>query len=758
MAKTQPSTYTPDDDIKLHNENAIKLICQPYQNHESGLAEWPKNAADEYVRTEAPEDERVIVLIMQNGRAHGPSNVIGCLDFSGMTSATIENDFRHWADPEAARRGGDDINVQGGHGNGGKCYMTQMFEDRAYLYTVKGGLGNVYGTAGGSIKLGYFPDRKRGKDFAVMNVKEELGKALGEIGLNVGDLPSAARTALEKRKGFTLVVGRGAKGYNPRVPAVQLLGDLIEHTQMRRTLEMCSVYAVVQRKLYNQGKPLKLPEIPPLPGAEEPRVIAIPETLVDPVSGSEVSTTIAGAYPEGTLTLRTSETRMFRRRARHIISYKAKSGYIGYKPVTEFDVSSSYRERIYGECQLMALESAKLNDRAALATSPLVRAVENWISEEIEKYAKEFEARDRRKQDQEEKDALAQINAALDTWKNKLLDKVFGGAEGSGEDTGDYRPSPSPSPPRGEVARIELSLTYYRAGVGVAMQPKLNAFDASGKPVRAPAVTWTSDNEAVASVDDAIRVINTNAVGQAHLHCETFDKKITSNSVKLEVVDIASIKLDPDNIELHAGSRRHLNATCLLTSGEEASDVALIWLESNSSVARVSASGMVFGFAEGTTDVTASDDHVSAENSVVVTVLPGETAGGSGSGYPRVLISDNDPDPDTGEPVILSPDDPPVHQRPHDVERNIWWINSASPLARLYLEGEFGPESREWRIYHIDRYIDVIVQISTSRGPDSEDQIGVGEWTARWGERAADIQGAAASGLVTFIREGVLPS
>jgi hypothetical protein len=167
---------------------------------------------------------------------------------------------------------------------------------------------------------------------------------------------------------------------------------------------------------------------------------------------------------------------------------------------------------------------------------------------------------------------------------------------------------------------------------------------------------------------------------------------------------------------------------------------------------------MVFGFAEGTTDVTASDDHVTASNSVAVTVLPGETAGGSGTGYPRVLISDNDPDPDTGEPVILSSDDPPVHQRPHDVERNIWWINSASPLARLYLEDEFGPESREWRIYHIDRYIDVIVQISTSRGPDSEDEMDVGEWTARWGERAADIQGAAASGLATFIREGALPS
>ena len=89
-----------------------------------------------------------------------------------MTSSVIDHEFRHWADPDASRREGDIVaDVQGGHGNGGKCYMTQMFEDRAYLHTVKNGLGNVYGTVGGSIHLGYFPDRTSGKDFAVPDVQ-----------------------------------------------------------------------------------------------------------------------------------------------------------------------------------------------------------------------------------------------------------------------------------------------------------------------------------------------------------------------------------------------------------------------------------------------------------------------------------------------------------------------------------------------------------------------------------------------------------
>jgi hypothetical protein len=749
--------YTPDKDLKIHHENAIKLICKAFQSHESGYPEWPKNSADEYARADAPKEDRIIVLLLQNGRAGGRSNAIGCLDFCGMTSSVIDDVFRHWADPDASRQGDNVADIQGGHGNGGKCYMTQMFEDRAYLHSVKNGRGNIYGTVAGSIHLGYFPDRTSGKDFAVPDVKTELGRALGEIGMSLDHLPKRAVGALERRQGFTLVVGRGAKGYGSRVPAAQLLDDLVDHPQMRMTLEMCDVYAIANRRPSNGGKPLKLSEIPPMPGAEDPRIIDIPETLTDPVSGTEVSTTDNGAEPTGTLTLLTSDTRMWRgaKKSRHNIVYTAKSGYIGYKPVTEFDVASSYRERIYGDCVLMSLEPTKMNERKALAMSPLVRAVETWIGDQIELYAKEFEARDRHKHNQEEKDTLAQINAALDSWKNKLLDQVLGDGEGVGEDEGKNRPGPTPLP-QGEAARIELSLTFYRGGVGVVMQPKLNAFDASDNPIRPPAVTWTSSDDTVASVDDSIRVLTTLAPGEAVIQCETYDKKIASNTVNLEVVDIGSITLDPDTIELPAGSRRRINATCTLPTGEQASDVALIWIENDPSVAQISAAGMVYGFAEGVTEVTATDDSVTADTSVTIRVGPRDAEGNQGGAYPRVLISEINPDPDTGEPVVLSSDDPPVHQRPHDVERNIWWINSASPLATLYLE--FGPISREWRIYHIERYIDVIVQISMSQGAESEDQMSAGGWMARWGERAADIQAAAARGLTTFIQGGDLPS
>jgi len=132
--------YTPDDDIAMHRENTIRLLCSHFQSHENGLPEWVKNSADEYARIEAPPERRVIVLIFGNARSGQPAS-ISCLDLGGMTSDAIERHFRHWGDPEAAMQGGEASNVQGGHGNGGKCYMTQMFKQYALLHTCTDGLG-----------------------------------------------------------------------------------------------------------------------------------------------------------------------------------------------------------------------------------------------------------------------------------------------------------------------------------------------------------------------------------------------------------------------------------------------------------------------------------------------------------------------------------------------------------------------------------------------------------------------------------------
>jgi len=411
--------YTPDEEVKMHDEGAIRLLLSNFQSHEDGLPEWLKNSADAYAREDVPEQKRVIVVVTNDGkRGRGPS--ISCLDFVGMTSRAIEENFRVWADPNAARRGSDSDAIQGGHGNGGKCYMVQMFEDYAQLYAVRGEKGNRYGVVGGSFRFGYIPDREAGRNFPVADVRDELGHALKGIGCSLGMLAKVASDVVGDIQGFTLVTGVRPKGMGKSLRSSYVADNLQEHTQMIRTLELCRVYLMSNGKLYSSGEPLQLPKIIPMPGGTEPRVVEVPQLLLDPKSEEMISTTDGGRLGMGRLTLKTSQVSMrWSKKGRHNISFRAKSGYIGYVSVLELDVESSYRDRIYGECELQALERFKQNDRSRLASSPLTRAVELFISEQIEKYAKEFESLDKKKYNQEEKNALSRMNEALDEWKNR---------------------------------------------------------------------------------------------------------------------------------------------------------------------------------------------------------------------------------------------------------------------------------------------------------------------------------------------------
>ena len=91
---------------------------------------------------------------------------------------------------------------------------------------------------------------------------------------------------------------------------------------MIRTLKLCKVFVVVNGEVTDGGKPLTLPDIKPMEGAEAPRVIVVPPKLRDPLSGEQVSTTDDGKLKAGTLTLRTSNVSMrWSRKGRHTIIY-----------------------------------------------------------------------------------------------------------------------------------------------------------------------------------------------------------------------------------------------------------------------------------------------------------------------------------------------------------------------------------------------------------------------------------------------------
>jgi hypothetical protein len=555
--------YTPDPDLKIHEEGAIRLICAPFKSHENGIPEWVKNSADAYAREDAPELKRIIILIFNRGSTKTNSS-ISCLDFVGMTSDDIEKYFRQWADPKAACAGKNKVLVQGGHGNGGKCYMTQMFKYYSQVYTIKNNKACIYGVPGGSVRFGYIPDSISGKNFLVSDLESELKKILIKLKCGSGALPKNAVEIIKSSNGFSVFTGFGPKGYESKFPINQLIKNLKEHPQMLRSIESCRIYIIVNGKLHNYAKPLALPEIRPIEGAGTPRIYEILSKLLDPATNDFISTTEEGKFHRGKLILHTSEKSMrYGMKARHTVRYKGEVlGDFGYVPISELDIQSTYRDHIFGVCNLEALEQYKKNERARLADSPLTRSVERFISEKVQEYAKEFEARDKRKYDKEEKDAISKMNEALDKWKNKLLNEMTQGLWGPGKG---IVPPPPPGLPKGKPTKIELSLSHQKAGLGVSFHPTFKFFDSEGKPIRAVPARLISEDNNIAMADDSLR-INTFSFGQTYIYAETLDSNIQSNRVRLEIVNIKEIKISPENIEVEAGSRQKFVANCLLSS------------------------------------------------------------------------------------------------------------------------------------------------------------------------------------------------
>jgi len=216
--------------------------------------------------------------------------------------------------------------------------------------------------------------------------------------------------------------------------------------------------------------------------------------------------------------------------------------------------------------------------------------------------------------------------------------------------------------------------------------------------------------------------------------------------VRIAVLDTLSSRVDPSDVEVKAGQLQQLTAIVTDKSGTVHDDVYMTWLPDDSSVIRTTSTGAVIGHKQGNTKVFAVDEQ-SLDSSVPANVvvkaadaLPGDDGGRA---YPKILLSEVDDDPlnPDGETVHLSPEDGPVHQpTPQHVESNIWWINLTCPLAKMYFE-DFGPDSREWRSYHLERFIEALVKIRLGYDfQNHDDEITFDEVERRWREIAAEVQ------------------
>lgn len=746
--------FTPDEAIQGDLEHAARLLSAEIRSHENGLPEWAKNASDAYMREAAPDSQRIIVLLFHQKTATRPGS-IACLDFVGMRHDRIEQNFRRWADPNAylAQAGQHFTGGQGGHGNGGKSYMVQMFDECSWFLTVRGNKGNKYGFLPDNPRPGYFPSPEESRDYPVQDRITELARLLSLLGCRIEDLPADAQQTLHERDGFTCVCGFGPRGVGRRVPVKQIVDCLPGHHQMFRTLQLCKVYAIEDGRLLNEGRPLSLPDIPPMDEAPSPKEILVPETLVDPRLGHAVSTTNEGKDPPGVLVLRTSKVSMrWNLKSRHNITYLAGQKYLGQVEVRDL-CQGAYSERIYGECQLSALAQFETNARDHPADSPLTRALEEWIRVQIESYAQEFVRLERLRTTQEAKNELQRMNQALDAWKNQFLDEI-----GLGEHV-QPPPPPPPTPlPRRPPGRLRITARHSYAGREITFKPKIEFYDANGERVGPVPYVWRSSDWEVATADEDSLTIRTHQPGKTELWAESLEAgahsvPVKSNRLVLEVLDIERLEIIPALVRIRAGSFASLTAVAILRNKDRKDGVFVDWTEDNSAIAKVSPAGVVYGVARGSTKAIAADAHCTSDE-VPIEVL--DPIHGT-QGYPQIKLSDIDEDPlNPGRfPHFAAEEGPVCQPEPQWVDANIWWINMSSPLARRYLG--HGPRSPQWRVYLLERYVEVLVKIKLSHSFRLGEELPYDEMERRWRDEAVRMQEKAIAELEPFLDEGVLP-
>lgn len=407
------------------DDHLLDIIGNEFKfSHEKGLPEWIKNSVDAYIRREppVPDDEQQVVLHF-NDSAKGEPPIFECIDFCGMSSDDIDKALKRWGDPKAASRGLKK-RVFGGHGNGGKFYMRQMFE-RSYFVTYRGGKLNIFG----------FNERRKygfAREFRDRACTPE--EAIKLAGIDELELPrGAVEKVLKRESGFTVVRGLRPDRIKSVIPVARLCEKVRVHPQARKIVQRKPIRILHNRKLFLdklEGERIELrlgfENLPPIP---------IPTQLPYEEEGQTEQIEFANKkFAPGHLKLMVARE-PFGRSSRiselNCIDVLGEIGVIASYKIYELPYLKQYAqaEFIFGECYCPILEDPDedcvKNDREKLIDGAKTRALLRWIAEKVDEVGKQIEKEEANERKLQNLKLTDEFNKILNTWKNQFMDKLL---------------------------------------------------------------------------------------------------------------------------------------------------------------------------------------------------------------------------------------------------------------------------------------------------------------------------------------------
>jgi hypothetical protein len=718
-----------NEPIRFHEQGTLDAVTRWVSGHAEGIAEWLKNLRRQYQsdRADVAEADRVAAILLKDADRHGPAR-IGVLDVGGATLEDVTY-WSTWDDPTASGRGSGAQEEQT-QGNGGKAYMFRLFDGTARILGVKDNRRNCKGFEGPANTVdrgtpGWIPSLSEGRDVEVTSLDAELTLALAPYGLELDDLPATLLRSIRVRKAFTLVDGEQPTGlWKGKIDSEDIITKVLRHEQSTLCLEQVEIYALHNRRVFNGGRRLTLPVIPPYPELENPFVWTVPDELPLADGRQMIQTREGGTKEAGRLTLHTSREDMPNAwknlRPRWQIAYRTKHQMIGAKPVSDFAATIPGSHFVYGTVELPALEPAYVeHGRRRPKSGPLVEALDLFITEKIREVARMISDRRRTELNERELDEVHLENRRLDEFKNRFLPSNggTGGAEGEGPEGPKKPKSEGPERiPGSHPEEIELLVPEGGINIAAGLSLPLRSFlavtvrDDVGRAVKCVVEWFTSDN-ATASVRDGL--LQARERGNCEVWARVKGTEIETPHVPVRVWNIDHVLLTPRSVQIPLGTRQALVAEVTDDNGERSTDVLLEWKHDAEDQLTVllGRTGTVTGNRLGRTSVTAGAGTVWARIPVDVHVIP-NTADrtGRGGGFPRLLLTGKDEDPATGSTRQGDPDQPALWQEASDFERDIWWLNLQSPDARFAFERRAAnPEL--WRAYHAEKVMEMVIEV-----------------------------------------------
>ncbi|MBT8487424.1 MAG: hypothetical protein HKN72_11200 [Gemmatimonadetes bacterium] len=196
------------------------------------------------------------------------------------------------------------------------------------------------------------------------------------------------------------------------------------------------------------------------------------------------------------------------------------------------------------------------------------------------------------------------------------------------------------------VASVDVAPASSDILVGETVQLTATPKGANGETLTGRTVTWNSQDTDVATVSSSGLVTG---VGEGVTDITaTSDGRAGSAEVSVSPVPVATVELDPPGpVALFTGETAQFTATMKDIDGNVLSDREVTWSTDDEAVASVDTDGLVTGESDGSAEVTATSEGISAMAAVEVSdpgpvfismvtptiVVEGQTATITGSGF-----------------------------------------------------------------------------------------------------------------------------